>query len=32
VVEKGRLLTVDTDSYATEVRDASRELLRRAGL
>ena len=32
VVEQGRLTTVDTDSYATRVRDASKELLRRAGL
>jgi cytosine/adenosine deaminase-related metal-dependent hydrolase len=32
VVERGRLRTVDTDSYAIEVRDASRELLRRAGI
>ncbi|WP_395727692.1 8-oxoguanine deaminase [Nakamurella sp.] len=32
IVEQGRPVTVDTDSYATEVRDASRELLRRAGL
>lgn len=32
VVEQDRLLTVDTDSYATEVRDASKELLRRAGI
>jgi len=31
VVEQGRPVTVDTDSYATQVRDASRELLRRAG-
>ncbi|HEY5840519.1 MAG TPA: 8-oxoguanine deaminase, partial [Mycobacterium sp.] len=31
VVEQGRLTTVDTDSYATRVRDASKELLRRAG-
>ena len=31
IVEQGRPVTVDTDSYATEVRDASRELLRRAG-
>lgn len=30
VVERDRLLTVDTDTYAIEVRDASRELLRRA--
>jgi cytosine/adenosine deaminase-related metal-dependent hydrolase len=32
IVEHGRLTTVDTDRYATEVRDASRELLRRAGI
>jgi len=31
VVEQGRLTTVDTDSYATRVRDASRALLARAG-
>ena len=31
IVEQGRSVTVDTDSYAIEVRDASRELLRRAG-
>jgi cytosine/adenosine deaminase-related metal-dependent hydrolase len=31
VVERGRLTTVDTDSYATQVRDASKALLRRAG-
>jgi cytosine/adenosine deaminase-related metal-dependent hydrolase len=31
VVEQNRLTTIDTDSYATQVRDASRELLRRAG-
>jgi cytosine/adenosine deaminase-related metal-dependent hydrolase len=31
VVEKNRLTTVDTDSYATQVRRASRDLLRRAG-
>ena len=31
VVEKNRLTTIDTDSYATQVRDASRALLRRAG-
>ena len=32
VVERDRLLTVDTDTYAAQVRDASRELLRRAGI
>ena len=32
VVERGRLLTVDTDAYAPQVRDASKELLRRAGI
>jgi cytosine/adenosine deaminase-related metal-dependent hydrolase len=32
VVEQGRLTTVDTDSYATQVRDASKALLRRAGI
>jgi cytosine/adenosine deaminase-related metal-dependent hydrolase len=32
VVEQGRLTTVDTDNYATQVRDASKTLLRRAGL
>jgi len=32
VVEHGRLTTIDTDSYATTVRDASRTLLARAGL
>jgi len=31
-VERDHLVTVDTDSFATEVRDASRELLRRAGI
>jgi len=32
VVERDRLTTVDTDSYAATVRDASKSLLRRAGL
>ena len=32
VVERDRLITVDTDSYAGRVRDASKALLRRAGL
>lgn len=32
VVEQGRLVTVDTDTYARDVRDASKELLRRAGI
>ena len=32
VVDKNRLTTIDTDSYATQVRDASRALLRRAGM
>ncbi len=31
VVERDRLITVDTDSYAGRVRDASKALLRRAG-
>ena len=32
VVERDRLTTVDTDSYAATVRDASKSLLHRAGL
>lgn len=32
IVEQGRLSTVDTDRYATEVRDASKKLLARAGI
>ncbi|MFN8197010.1 MAG: 8-oxoguanine deaminase [Nakamurella multipartita] len=32
IVEQGRLNTVDTDRYATEVRDASKKLLARAGI
>ena len=32
IVERDHLVTVDTDSFATEVRNASRELLRRAGI
>ena len=32
IVEQGHLNTVDTDRYATEVRDASKKLLARAGI
>jgi cytosine/adenosine deaminase-related metal-dependent hydrolase len=32
IVEQGRLNTVDTDRYATEVRNASKKLLARAGI
>jgi len=32
IVEQGRLNTVDTDRYATEVRDASKKLLALAGI